>query len=214
MDIKIFKVASEGLQTIFLLAAIGWLLSLFGFKFLSVLFFILTIFVLFFFRDPERVIVYNSDAFVSPADGRVIEISEHPENDYLEKNYKRISIFLSIFDCHINRFPVSGKVLGTKYHPGRFIMAFKKSSSELNEKLSTFIESTNGIHIVLVQVAGFLARRIISSASLDNEFSQGQRFGMIKFGSRVDLYIPLESRVEVTLGQKVRAGETILAWLN
>ncbi len=214
MDIKVLKVAREGLSTIFLLGALGWLLSLFGFQSLSFLFFILTLFTLFFFRNPDRKVVEDEKAFISPADGKVIDISNQTEKDHLDKECLRISIFLSILDCHINRFPVSGKVLGTKYHSGKFVMAFNKHSSELNERLSTFIESKSGVQLVITQVAGFLARRIVSDAKLHSEFSQGNKFGMIKFGSRVDLYIPTESNVSVTLGQKVRAGETVLAWVN
>lgn len=214
MDIKVIKVASEGLPTIFLLGALGWLLSLLGLNSLSVVFFLLTLFTIFFFRNPNRNTSDKEDAVISPADGKIIEISTHIENDHLNKKCLRISIFLSILDCHINRFPVSGTVLGTKYHEGKFVMAFNKHSSELNERLSTFIKSKSGVELVMVQIAGFLARRIVSDAKLSSEFSQGQKFGMIKFGSRVDLYIPKESKVDVTLGQKVRAGETVLAWLN
>lgn len=214
MDIKIFKVAREGLSTIFLLGALGWLLSLLGLKQLSIIFFFLTLFTLFFFRNPDRNTTENDDAVISPADGKIIDISNQTEKDYLDRECLRISIFLSILDCHINRFPVSGEVLGTKYHKGKFVMAFNKHSSELNERLSTFIKSKSGVKLVVVQIAGFLARRIVSDAKLSSEFSQGEKFGMIKFGSRVDLYIPEESKVNVTLGQKVRAGETILAWLN
>ena len=214
MDIKVIKVASEGLLTIFLLGALGWLLSLLGFNSLSVVFFVLTLFAIFFFRNPDRNIFKNDDAVISPADGKIIDISTYTEKDHLDQKCLRVSIFLSIFDCHINRFPISGKVLGTKYHEGKFVMAFNKNSSELNERLSTFIKSKSGVKLVMVQIAGFLARRIVSDAKLSSEFSQGQKFGMIKFGSRVDLYIPEDSKVDVTLGQKVRAGETVLAWLN
>lgn len=214
MDIKVIKVASEGLSLIFLLGAFGWLLSLIGLGFLSFLVLLLTLFTIFFFRDPERFTVEDDNAFYSPADGKVIEISNQQENDHIQQEMKRVSIFLSIFDCHINRFPVSGKVLGTKYSKGRFVMAFRKNASDLNERLSTFIESEGGLKIVMVQIAGLVARRIISNAKLDSSFNQGERFGMIKFGSRVDLYLPVNSRVDVTLGQKVKAGETVLAWVN
>lgn len=214
MDLKLINVAREGLSTIFLLGALGWLLSLIGFNILSTLVLFLTLFTIFFFRNPDRNVVEDEKAVISPADGKVIDISNQIEEDHLDKECKRISIFLSILDCHINRFPVSGKVLGTKYKSGKFVMAFNKHSSKLNERLSTFIETKSGVRLVIVQVAGFLARRIVSEAKLDSEFSQGSKFGMIKFGSRVDVYVPLESKVEVSLGQKVSAGETVLAWLN
>lgn len=212
MDIKVFKVAPEGLATIFLMGAFGWLLALFGLGHFSFLVFLLTLFTVYFFRDPDRLTVEDENAFISPADGKVIDISMQTEKDHTGEEMQRISVFLSIFDCHINRFPVSGKVLATKYSRGKFVMAFKKNASDLNERLSTLIQTESGPKIVMVQIAGLVARRIISAANLDSYFNQGQKFGMIKFGSRVDLYIPGGCRINVTKGQKVTAGETVLAW--
>ena len=214
MNIRLFKVAKEGLPLIFLIGMVGWIIALLGFFKLSFLIFILTLFTLSFFRDPERILFREENAVVSPADGEIIEISDKIEKDYLNRSSKKVSIFLSIFDCHINRFPVAGRVLGTKYYPGNFTMAFKKNSSDVNEKLLTYIETKNGVKLVLVQIAGLVARRIVSYATLGTEFAQGERFGIIKFGSRVDLYLPIESRIEVELNQKVRAGETVLAWID
>ncbi|NIP30041.1 MAG: phosphatidylserine decarboxylase family protein [Candidatus Dadabacteria bacterium] len=214
MNLIFFKIAREGLQLIFTILIIGWILALLGYLHISLLFLLLTLFLVYFFRDPERIVLQESNAIISPADGKIIEISEETEEEYLNEDTKKISIFLSIFDCHINRFPVSGKVLGTKYYPGKFIMAFKKKASKVNERLLTHIESNTGIQLVMVQIAGLLARRIISYANLESEFNQGEKFGMIKFGSRVDLYLPVSSQIDIELGQKVKAGETVLAWTN
>lgn len=212
MDIKLLKVAPEGLTTIFLMGAFGWILALVGLGHFSFLVFLLTLFTVYFFRDPDRFTVEDENVFISPADGKVVDISMQTEKDHTGEQMQRISVFLSIFDCHINRFPVSGKVLATKYSRGKFVMAFKKNASDLNERLSTLIQPDSGPEIVMVQIAGLVARRIVSDAKLDSYFNQGEKFGMIKFGSRVDLYIPGGCRVNVTEGQKVIAGETVLAW--
>ena len=215
MDLKFFKVAKEGLPIIFSLLIIAWVVALLGYFNLSLLLFALNLFNLFFFRDPERDIIIDSNAVISPADGKVIDISEQIEEHYINNKCKKISIFLSIFDCHINRFPVDGKVFGTKHLDGKYKMAFENDASNENERLITYINNQeNGIKLVVVQVAGFVARRIISYAKLDSEFAQGERFGLIKYGSRGDIYLPLKSKFDVEVGQKVRAGETVLAWIN
>ena len=214
MGLKFFKVAKEGLPIILLFGFIGWVFALLGYFTISILLFIFTLFNLFFFRDPQRSLVIDSNAIISPADGKIVDICEENEEHYLNKNSKRISIFLSILDCHINRFPVTGKVLGTKYIKGRFKMAFDNSASNENERLITFIKNDIGNKIVLVQIAGLIARRIVSYASLDSEFTQGEKFGIIKYGSRIDIFLPVKSKVDIEIGQKVRAGETVLAWIN
>ena len=127
---------------------------------------------------------------------------------------KRIGIFLSITDCHVNRFPVTGKVANTKYIPGRFHIADLKRSSTENERLATLIETDDKEQIVVVQIAGFIARRIVSYISVGDILQKGEKFGMIKFGSRVDIYLPLCCEVSIALGDKVRGGETILGWLK
>jgi len=198
---------------IILSVALGWLLALFGFYTFSIIFLILTICLLFFFRDPDRNITTDPDAVISPADGKVMIINEEKETEFLNKNCVKISIFLSILDCHVNRFPVSGKVLATKYQPGKYNLAYDTEASDENEKLTTFVQLDSGVKLLFSQVAGFLARRIVSNADVGDYFTQGERFGIIKFGSRMDLYLPDKSVLEINVGDKVKAGETILAWL-
>ena len=215
MDFRFVRVESEGLSIVFVSAALCLILALLGFFLLFVVFFLLTAFFVFFFRDPERELPpLDPGSVICPADGKIIDISEVLEDDYLKRNTRRISIFLSIFDCHINRSPVSGKVVGTTYYPGEFRMAFEKNSSDANERLITLIECENGVRVVIVQVAGFLAKRIVSRAKFGDVLEIGEKFGMIKFGSRVDVYLPADVKVGVEVGQKVVAGRTVIAWLT
>ena len=215
MDFGFLRVASEGLSVIFVSAALFILFALLGFFFLFFVFVLLTAFFVYFFRDPERDLPpLDPGSVICPADGKVIDISETFEDNYLKQNTRRISIFLSIFDCHVNRSPVSGKVIGTTYYPGKFRMAFERDSSDANERLVTLIECENGVRVVIVQVAGFLARRIVSRAKFGDELEIGEKFGMIKFGSRVDVYLPEDVKVGVEVGQKVVAGRTVIAWLT
>lgn len=215
MNSKLPGIAREGFGLVFVAAALCLLCLIFGFSFLFLVFLAATLFLLFFFRDPRREVPAADDGSVlSPADGKVVDISETFERTYLDGESRRISVFLSVFDCHVNRFPVSGKVAGTRYFPGKFGLAFGAGSSGSNERLSTLVELQSGARIVVVQVAGFLARTIVSRVRLGDELEKGEKFGMIKFGSRVDLYLPVGTKVAVRVGQKVRAGETVVAWLN
>ena len=215
MDFRFVRVAGEGLGIIYVSAALCILLALLGSFSLFFVFFLLTAFFVFFFRDPERELPpLEPGSVICPADGKVIDVSETFEDGYLNRRARRISIFLSIFDCHVNRFPVSGKVVGTTYYPGEFGMAFRGDSSEANERLATLIECESGVRVVIVQVAGFLARRIVSRAKFGDVLEIGEKFGIIKFGSRVDVYLPEDVKVGVEVGQKVVAGRTVIAWLT
>ena len=215
MDFRFVRVAGEGLGIIYVSAALCILFALLGSFSLFFVFFLLTAFFVFFFRDPERELPpLEPGSVICPADGKVIDVSETFEDGYLNRRARRISIFLSIFDCHINRFPVSGKVVGTTYYPGEFRMAFRGDSSEANERLATLIECEGGVRVVMVQVAGFLARRIVSRAKFGDVLEIGEKFGIIKFGSRVDVYLPEDVKVGVEVGQKVVAGRTVIAWLT
>lgn len=215
MNFRFVRVASEGLGIIYFSVALCILLLLLGSFSLFLVFLLLTAFFVFFFRDPERKLPpLEPGSVVCPADGKIIDISETYEDNYLRCNTTRVSIFLSIFDCHINRFPVSGKVVGTTYCPGKFKMAFERDSSEANERLATLIECEGGVRVVIVQVAGFLARRIVSRAKFGDVLEIGEKFGIIKFGSRVDVYLPEDVKLGVEVGQKVVAGRTVIAWLT
>jgi phosphatidylserine decarboxylase len=208
------KIAVEGLPYIGIFGLLAWATALFGFTLLSIILAIVTCFILYFFRDPERITPQDPYAVISPADGKVVEVENSLEEIFLNREMKRVGIFLSISDCHINRFPVTGRVIGTKYIPGNFSIADTRRASTQNERLATLIETDDKEQIVVVQVAGFIARRIVSYISVGDSLQKGERFGMIKFGSRVDIYLPLSYVVSVNVGDKVRGAETIIAWLK
>ncbi|CUS78312.1 phosphatidylserine decarboxylase [Candidatus Kryptonium thompsonii] len=169
-------------------------------------------FTLFFFRDPERKTPNGDDLIISPADGKVFLIRELFENEFILDDAIQISIFMSPLNVHVNRIPISGEVKFLKYIPGKYIVAFEEKSSENNERKIIGIETGDGLKIMVKQIAGFIARRIVCEVKKGDKVKTGQRYGMIKFGSRVDVIMP-KNKVEilVSIGQKVKAGETIIA---
>jgi phosphatidylserine decarboxylase len=170
---------------------------------------IFLVFALSFFRDPERSIPGDKRVILAPADGRIILVQQHEEK-FTGGSSTLVSIFMSPFNVHVNRIPLNGKVTRLCYHPGRFLMAFDKRSMESNEKMEIGIDNGD-ITVLFTQVSGFLARRIVCTLS-DGEYVQaGKRFGMIKFGSRVDIIFPASATVVAGKGMKTRAGETVLA---
>lgn len=175
----------------------------------SFFFFALTIFMAFFFRDPERKIPEGEGIFVSPADGKVILIRDVYEKDYLKADSKEVSIFMSPLDVHVNRAPCDGKVTVVKYSPGRFIAAYKDESSIMNENIVMVLEGKQG-RVLVRQVAGFIARRAVCKAKVGDVLKRGERYGIIKFGSRLDVYMPKDTKILVKLGDKVKAGETVI----
>ena len=193
-----------GLGTI-ILYLISGLLGLIGL--------ILTIWCYYFFRDPERISIEDENYLTSPADGVVLNVIETngPKELGLEnKKYKKISIFMNVFDCHVNRSPCSGVVHEVLYKPGKFINASLDKASEDNERNYYRIKNNAGDEIIVVQIAGLIARRIVSEADKDDELKQGSRIGMIRFGSRVDLYFE-SYKLMIRQNQKTIAGETIIA---
>jgi phosphatidylserine decarboxylase len=168
---------------------------------------VLGLFVIYFFRDPERQIPNEPGAVVSPADGRVVEIVDEPLG---ENAGKRISIFLSIFDVHVNRAPVAGKISRMDYHPGKFMAAWKEKASDANEQNIITIATPAG-EMTLKQIAGWVARRILCWTRTGDEVKLGQRIGMIRFGSRVDIWLPAEAEILVQRGQHVAGGATQIA---
>ena len=169
-------------------------------------------FTLFFFRDPERKTPNGDDLVISTADGKVFLIRELFENEFILDDAIQISIFMSPLNVHVNRIPISGEVKFLKYIPGKYIVAFEEKSSENNERKIIGIETGDGLKIMVKQIAGFIARRIVCEVKKGDKVKTGQRYGMIKFGSRVDVIMP-KNKVEilVSIGQKVKAGETIIA---
>ncbi len=176
---------------------------------LTVLFFLFSLFSLYFFRDPERVVPGGSNIFVSPADGKVVEIVEE-ENSYMGGRSKRISIFLNVFNVHVNRIPCDGIIDYFQYYKGKFMAAWDEKASLNNEQ--THIGINCGEYKVLVkQIAGLIARRIVCRAKEGDSFKRGDRFGMIKFGSRTDIFLPLDVDIRVKVGDKVQGASTVVA---
>ena len=186
---------------------------LFFSKFLGIIFIVITIWIYYFFRDPERYPINDDKFLVSPADGLITDISEKsgPEELRLENtSYTRISVFMNVFNCHVNRIPSSGRIEEIFYKPGKFLNASLDKASEENERNYFKINLTNGEEIIVVQIAGLIARRIVCEVEQGQELKQGERIGMIRFGSRVDIYFK-NKKVLAKLGQNVVAGESLLA---
>jgi phosphatidylserine decarboxylase len=183
-----------------------------GWKVLTFLGILFTLFIAFFFRNPKRKIPSLQNVILSPADGRIIHVGECKENRFLKEKALKVSIFMSLFDVHINRAPASGRVLERSYHPGRFLMANVEKSSLLNEQNAFTLETEDRFKILLIQIAGFVARRIVCYAKAGDTLKSGEIFGMIRFGSRIDLYLPLEVKPIVRLGQHVKGGESIIGY--
>ena len=210
---KIFPpIHTEGYKFL-VIAGFITLVLLFISGFLGTIGLLLTVWVYYFFRDPERYSINDDKFLVSPADGLITDISERsgPVELRLENTtYTRVSIFMNIFNCHVNRTPISGKVEEIYYKPGKFLNASLDKASEENERNYFKIKLKNGEEIIIVQIAGLIARRIVCEVEQDQELKQGDRIGMIRFGSRVDIYFK-NKKVLAKLGQNVVAGESLLA---
>lgn len=178
----------------------------------SIPFWIIALFVLQFFRDPARIIPQQANAVLSPADGRIVVV-EKAEDPYAGREALKISVFMNVFNVHSNRAPVDGKIEQIQYFPGKFVNADLDKASLENERNALTIVAANGQLVTCVQVAGLIARRILCYAKVGDALTRGQRYGFIRFGSRVDVYLPLDARPKVSVGDKVAATETILAEL-
>ena len=210
---KIFpKLHAEGYK--FIVIAIISTIVFYNFSsFLGLIGLVLSIWVYYFFRDPERIIIHDDNYLVSPADGEVIKVEEvdGPKELGLEsKKFNKISIFMNIFDCHVNRTPCRGQVEEILYKPGKFFNASLDKASEDNERNYYKIKDTHGNNIVVVQIAGLVARRIVCETNKNQELKQGERIGMIRFGSRADIYYENYEPL-VKIGQRAISGETLLA---
>jgi len=185
-------------------------LILFKWAFLifSLLFYV---FILFFFRLPMRTLQPVHDLVYSPADGKVVVIEETEEMEYFKDNRLQVSIFMSPFNMHSNRYPVSGKIKYVSYNPGKNMVAWHPKSSEFNERSSIVIETHDGVEILVRQIAGAVARRIVTYAKKDQDILQGDELGFIKFGSRVDIFLPVGTEIEIPILQHVRANKSIIA---
>ena len=210
---KIFpKIHSEGYKFLVIASIVTIVLYTFS-DFLGLIGLVLTIWVYYFFRDPERVIIEDDSYLVSPADGEVIKVEEvdGPKELGLEnKRFKKISIFMNVFDCHVNRTPCAGKIEEILYKPGKFLNASLDKASEDNERNYFKIKDPHNNDVIVVQIAGLVARRIVCESNKDQELKQGDRIGMIRFGSRADVYYENYEPL-VKVGQRAISGETLLA---
>ena len=167
--------------------------------------------VLQFFRSPIFTVEKNPKHVIAPADGKVVVIEESEETEYLKSKRKQISIFMSPVNVHVNRMPVSGSISYYRYHPGKYLVAWHPKSSTENERTTVVAKMDNGVEVLFRQIAGALARRIKCYVNEGQKLEQGQEFGFIKFGSRVDIFLPLDAKVKVSLGEKTTGGKTIIA---
>ncbi len=205
-----FQFAKEGYPFIIFFAVITVLSLIFRANWVTVVALVLTLFMLYFFRDPDRHAMPDINSFYSPADGKIIQIRETYEDELLKEQMIEVSIFMNAFDVHVNRVPCEGTVKDVQYYPGRFMAAFKEEASKANEHINMVMECKHG-HVMMRQVAGLLARRAVCRVKPGDTLDQGERYGIIKFSSRVDIFLPLGTEVKVQLGDKVKAGESLIA---
>jgi phosphatidylserine decarboxylase len=190
-----------------LLTVVLWML---GWKLLGVVGILLTLFIAYFFRNPRREIPSAEKAILAPADGRIVHVGECLEDRFLKATTLKVSIFMSVFDVHLNRAPASGRIVERSYNPGKFLVASREKSSLLNEQNALLLETDDRWRMVFIQIAGLIARRIVCYAKAGDALTRGEIFGMIRFGSRIDLYLPPDVKPLVQVGQHVKGGESII----
>jgi phosphatidylserine decarboxylase len=207
-----WPIAKEGLPFLIISALVSGVFALLGWTGLAVFGLLVTLFIAFFFRNPERTIPAMPDVILAPADGKVIVAEVCDDSRFQKGKALKISIFMSVFNVHINRAPVTGRVIDSRYNPGKFHVASVDKASLLNEQNALLLVTENRGKVGVVQIAGLVARRIICYAKRGDSLKQGQVFGLIRFGSRVDLYLPPEVRAAVSPGQHVKGGESIVGY--
>ncbi|MCK4502323.1 MAG: phosphatidylserine decarboxylase family protein [Desulfuromonadales bacterium] len=207
-------IASEGYPFIALFGFITLVFAILGWVFLTVLLLLLTLFSVYFFRNPERVTPAGENLVIAPADGKVIFVGEVEEERYFKERVTKVSIFMSVFNVHVNWVPYDGKVVDMYYNKGQFLNASYDKASAVNEQAGILIETDKGSRILFVQIAGLIARRIVTYPVIGDLLQRGTRFGLIRFGSRVDIYFPKNSEVTITIGERTVAGETVLGTLS
>ncbi len=203
--------AREGYPFIAFAAFVTLITAILGYELLAWPALLVTTFVVAFFRDPERMTDAKPEELISPADGKVIIIEELFDETYLQEQVIKVSIFMNVFNVHVNRIPMDGTIQEIHYKPGQFYSADSEKGALLNERCGVTMQTKTGHRMVFVQVAGLIARRIVNWLEPADTVQRGERFGLIRFGSRVDLYLPITSKVSVELGQKVSAGKTPIA---
>lgn len=213
------KIHKEGFPSIVIAALVVCIVSYLSMHFLpytigliiSIVFVVLGLFIVSFFRIPTRNLTNGTDQIICPADGKVVVIEEITDTEYFQDKRIQVSIFMSPANVHVNRYPVSGVVKYSKYHPGKYLVAWHPKSSTENERHSVVVETENKGQLLVKQIAGALARRIVNYAKVGAEVEQTTELGFIKFGSRVDVLLPLDAKIKVNIGQKVQGGVTVLA---
>ena len=206
-----FPVARAGYPLIFSAAFVTLIFALLGMTFLTLLALVITFCFCGFFRDPDRVIPDQPGGIVSPADGKVILVHNVERTSFYDGNCQKISIFMSVFNVHVNRIPFDGNVKEVRHRPGKFLAANLDKASLQNEHNAVFLETEDGKRLCVVQVAGLIARRIICRAHPGDQMVRGQRYGLICFGSRLDVYLPKNVEIKVAVGDKIKAGASIIA---
>jgi phosphatidylserine decarboxylase len=205
------RLAPEGRRFVVIGLVVTGITALYGAVELAVPAGVLTLFIVNFFRDPERVVPPGDDLVTAPADGKVVAIVDQVEEPrFLQRTCRRVSIFMSPLNVHVNRVPVSGKVVAVRHQPGRFHAAFLDKASELNEQNAVVVEDARGERVLFVQIAGQLARRIVCHLRPGDTVERGARYGMIMFGSRLDLYLPAGVELRVRVGERVAAGSSVI----
>ena len=207
-------IAKEGLPFVGGLASTALLLGLSGWIIPAGVVGGFTLFTAWFFRNPSRIIPQDPNAVVSPGDGKVIAIEEEFEPRYLKEKSIRLTVFLNVFDVHVNRMPCAGTVEGISYQPGQFLVASKPEATLRNEQNAVMLKAESGAKVLCVQVAGLIARRIVCWVGQGERVQRGERFGLIRFGSRMDTFLPLGSKIRVAVGDRVKGGETIVGELR
>jgi phosphatidylserine decarboxylase len=212
-SLSAFPVAKAGYPFIGAAAVTTIILAILGLKILTLLVLAVTFFICFFFRDPDRYIPEKPGAVVSPADGKVIIAEKVAKNPFREDECIKISIFMNVFNVHVNRIPYTGTIEKINYHPGKFFTANLDKASTDNEQNAILLEMEDGKRICFVQIAGLVARRIICYINEGDRVERGRRFGLICFGSRLDVYLPADTKINVSVGDKINAGTSILGYL-
>jgi len=206
-------IAREGWPFLAIALVVAIVLSFTSLWLLAVIAWLVFVFILQFFRDPARAIPAQAGAVLSPADGKVVVVGK-ARDPYLDRDALKISVFMNVFNVHSNRSPVDGDVVNAWYHAGSFVNAALDKASLENERNALHLRTAAGVDVTCVQIAGLIARRILCYVKPGERLARGQRYGFIRFGSRVDVYLPLDAKPEAAIGDKVYAAETILAWLT
>lgn len=208
-------IAREGIPFVLIGIGLTCVFLILDLLVLAIPFAMLTSFIIFFFRDPERNLVNREKAVLTPADGKIIAIEKLTSGDNrFTDTAVKLSIFMSLFNAHINRIPIGGRISQLTYHPGKFFSANLDKASLHNESNMVMLETDNREKIVFVQVAGLIARRIVCWVKAGDYVRAGQRFGLIRFGSRLEVYLPPDSTITVRKGEKVKAGQTVIGYLR